>query len=285
MEAYIATDKTQESIPPSGQELLQLAGLNSQTADTLPDFEDEKTQGSHTSPPQICSSEQVHLELANEVKAKGIHSESFNLAREKLFPDKTPDDFSASSAAAWKRPPTIFGPLGLGSEPVAKTEQSKSSRLFLNLDTSVSIPIVLRNASQSISNSLSLNMGSNGTPGKFYCAEAALVLLGAIRAGGSSVIVDVDQEASPEDKEGFSSFSSRLQAGNLFVAVAGIQILVFCSSSNTFLAQRLNTDPSLLNEPGLVLVSQVDIENYSNYADATAGADNRRWSQFLTAST
>ena len=58
-------------------------------------------------------------------------------------------------------------------------------------------------------------MGSNGTPGKFYCAEAALVLLGAIRAGGSSVIVDVDQEATPEDKKGFSYFSSRLQAGNL----------------------------------------------------------------------
>ena len=65
------------------------------------------------------------------------------------------------------------------------------------------------------------------------------------------------------------------------MAVAGIQILVFCSSANTFLAQRLNTNPSLLNEPGSVLVSQVDIENYSNYADATAGADNRRWSQFL----
>lgn len=93
--------------------------------------------------------------------------------------------------------------------------RSKSSRLFLNLDTSVSIPIVLRNASHSIPESLSLNMVSNGTPGKFYGAEAALSLLGAIRAGGNSVIVDVDQSASPEDKKGFSHFSSRLQAGNL----------------------------------------------------------------------
>jgi hypothetical protein len=58
-------------------------------------------------------------------------------------------------------------------------------------------------------------MVSNGTPGKFYGAEAALGLLGAIRAGGSSVIVDVDQGASPEDKKGFSHFSSRLQAGDL----------------------------------------------------------------------
>jgi len=41
---------------------------------------------------------------------------SFNLAREKLFPDKTPDDFSSSSAAAWKRPPTIFGPLYVTSQ-------------------------------------------------------------------------------------------------------------------------------------------------------------------------
>lgn len=93
--------------------------------------------------------------------------------------------------------------------------RSTSSPFFLNLDTSVSIPIVLRNASQSIPESLSLNMVSNGTPGKFYGAEAALGLLGAIRAGGSSVLVDVDQGASPEDKKGFSHFSSRLQAGNL----------------------------------------------------------------------
>ncbi|KIM49331.1 hypothetical protein M413DRAFT_21571 [Hebeloma cylindrosporum] len=270
------TDKTHKAIPPSGRELLQLAGLDSQTADTLPDFEDDIIQRSHTSPPQIPSPQAMNLE-----SSKGIRNESFKLARENLFPNKPSDDLSASLTTDWKRPPTIFGPLGLGSEPITKMEQSKSSRLFLNLDTCVSIPIVLRNASQSIPESLSLNMVSNGTPGKFYGAEAALGLLGAIRAGGSSVIVDVDQDASPEDKKGFSHFSSRLQAGNLFVAVAGIQILVFCSSSNTLLAQRLNTNPSLLNEPGSVLVSQVDIENYSNYADATAGADNRRWSQFL----
>jgi hypothetical protein len=58
-------------------------------------------------------------------------------------------------------------------------------------------------------------MGSNGTPGKFYCAEAALALLGAIRAGGSSAIVDVGPDATHEDKKSFSYFSSRLQAGNL----------------------------------------------------------------------
>jgi hypothetical protein len=73
MEADVATDKTQEPIPPSGQELLQLAGLDSQTADTLPDFEDESLQERRTSPPQIPTSGEVDLELT--IESKGIYRE------------------------------------------------------------------------------------------------------------------------------------------------------------------------------------------------------------------
>jgi hypothetical protein len=43
----------------------------------------------------------------------------------------------------------------------------------------------------------------------------------------------------------------------------------------------LNAPTGLLNEPGKILVSQVNIENYSGYADAAADADVRRWSQYI----
>jgi len=68
-----------------------------------------------------------------------------------------------------------------------------------------------------------------------------------------------------------------------FVAVAGIQILVFCSSSNTLLSQRLNVPPPLLNQPNTILVSKVDVENYSGYADAAVDADEQRWSHYVAA--
>jgi len=119
--------------------------------------------------------------------------------------------------------------------------RSKSSRLFLNLDTCVSIPIVLRNASQAIPESLSLNMVSNGTPGKFYSATAALGLLQAIRAGGSSLIVDIDESASPEDKKDFSHFSSRLQAGNLVSLNLSGESLCLNSENSSWLLREFKS--------------------------------------------
>lgn len=55
-------DNTDKEIPPSGQELLQLAGLDSQTADTVTDFEDDTIQGSHASPLQVSTSEALDTE-------------------------------------------------------------------------------------------------------------------------------------------------------------------------------------------------------------------------------
>lgn len=59
--------------------------------------------------------------------------------------------------------------------------------------------------------------------------------------------------------------------------MAGVELLVFCSSGNTFLTQRLNIAPALLSPPGGVLVSRVVIENHSAYADAAIRADSVRW--------
>jgi hypothetical protein len=69
--------------------------------------------------------------------------------------------------------------------------------------------------------------------------------------------------------------------GMQFVAVAGMDVLAFCSSNNPSIYQRLNMPPSLLGQQGEVLVSRVIIENHSAYADAAVNADSREWSRYL----
>jgi hypothetical protein len=63
--------------------------------------------------------------------------------------------------------------------------------------------------------------------------------------------------------------------------MADVHILVFCSSDNGLLSQRLNVSPAFRNNPNTILVSKVDVENYSGYADATSQADERRWIQYI----
>jgi hypothetical protein len=65
--------------------------------------------------------------------------------------------------------------------------------------------------------------------------------------------------------------------------MAGVNILVFSSSDNGLLSQRLNVSPAFRNDvTNTILVSKVDVENYSGYADATSQADERRWMQYIT---
>lgn len=78
----------------------------------------------------------------------------------------------------------------------------------------------------------------------------------------------------------FTSFLGRMDLTSFlqFVALAGAQLLAFCSSSNNQVCQKLNIPPKL---PGKTLVSQVFVENYSGYADAASNADEKRWSQYF----
>jgi hypothetical protein len=63
-----------------------------------------------------------------------------------------------------------------------------------------------------------------------------------------------------------------------FVTMAGVNLLCFCSSENVVIGQRLEIPRSLLGLPDNILVSRVDIENYSAYGDAAIRADDSRWS-------
>ncbi|KAF8798093.1 hypothetical protein BYT27DRAFT_6918673 [Phlegmacium glaucopus] len=269
--------------PPTGEELLRLAGLDTGIADALPDYEDNPSQMDVIQPilPEAAEPMTPTLDTGKDNESVSLHRESIELAKEKLFPTESLYNVPGSLDNKWKRP-TIFGPLGLGSESHSIPEQLKTSQLYLNLDSSISIPISLLDAPGRPSDFLSVQIGNKGPSGKFYHMQAALALLGTLRASGTSAIVVVDEYGSAEDKDHFNRFSARLEQGDIFVAVAGVQILVFCSSTAIVVSQRLNAPTALLNEPGKILVSQVNIENYSGYADAAADADGRRWTQYIS---
>ena len=86
-----------------------------------------------------------------------------------------------------------------------------TSQLYLNLDSSVSIPLALLESSIS----LNVQIGSKGPSGKFYHMQAALALLGTLRASGTSAIVVVDEYGSLEDRDHFLRFSARLERGDI----------------------------------------------------------------------
>ncbi|KDR81688.1 hypothetical protein GALMADRAFT_239812 [Galerina marginata CBS 339.88] len=270
--------------PPTAEELLQLAGLDPQVADALPDFEDSPAEGDQKQaiPPLNPTNKTSSPKEDRSTSQK----ESLAHLTDNLFHGNRHMDSLITPSASFTRP-TIFGPLTMGSDSTAPLDQykpknrSQSSRLFLNLDASVSIPALL--TAPSPPDYFNSKIGIRGTPGKFYRTEAALTLLSTVRSSGASAVVIIDGEATAEEKDHFTRFSARLEEGDLFVAVAGTQILMFCSTSNTLLAHRLNAPPALLNQPSKILVSQVDIENYSGYADAAADADNRQWSRIIPA--
>lgn len=131
---------------------------------------------------------------------------------------------------------------------------------------------------------------NKGPPGKFYDEKASPALLNTLRTGGPSARIVINDDSTDEHKRTFELFYSRLKAGELvridvpwsfisvltyhqFVAMAGADVLVFCSSDNGLACQRLNISPSLLEDLAGILVTRVIIENYSDYATAAVDAD------------
>jgi hypothetical protein len=86
----------------------------------------------------------------------------------------------------------------------------------LNLDSSLSIPILLTATSPSPSGSpIEFIVGQGGPSGKFYQQQAALSLLDTLRTGGPSAKIALDTNATDDQQEHFQRFHSRLQSGDL----------------------------------------------------------------------
>ena len=55
------------------------------------------------------------------------------------------------------------------------------------------------------------------------------------------------------------------------------ETLVMCASENSVLGQKLDFPAQLLGLADTVVVAHVDVENYSQYAEAAVHADTARW--------
>ncbi|KAK0463963.1 uncharacterized protein EV420DRAFT_1729951 [Desarmillaria tabescens] len=245
--------------PPTGEELLNLAGLNAEAAKNLDDYEDE----SESNGPTAAQS-------------------SLALAKEKLLP--TGSITSNNASAPWRATisNTIFGPLGLASDvlPAPTTcDLSQSPALVLDLDISVKIPVVLMDvvSAPSSSSSWVFIAENKGLPGKFYDDKTALQIFNTLRTGSSAARVVPASNITEEQKAHFERFQARLDEGALFILPVGKEVLALCSSENALFCQRLNIPPALSCLKKSVLLTRVTVENISAYADVAVPVDAFQW--------
>ncbi|KAJ7172359.1 hypothetical protein C8R46DRAFT_1216200 [Mycena filopes] len=223
-----------------GLDRTNLGGLDSKAAEALDDFEDEGV----TSPTADTTPSNANQE---------------NLT---FFPPGTSMAASISSTftSVWRRA-TIFGPL-------------KSTLFTLKLDTVVIVPLRLTDIYQSLDTKLTET--TNGPIGKFYKGANAVKLLDTVRTGGASARVVLRDDATEENKTHFARFRSCLDEGDLFTMMVGPVFLGF-SSSNTPLMQRLNLPPNLAAFTDSVFLTELVIENPSDYLNIIDTADTSRW--------
>ncbi|PPR03632.1 hypothetical protein CVT24_007748 [Panaeolus cyanescens] len=261
-------------VPPSGEELLQVAGLCKDDAENLEDFDEDMEDVQAVAAAVVPAEEPRTPDIPSSTPL----STRVQRASEQLFPSSRHSEPDVD--ANLLKTSTIFGPLGLGlSSP--QTPQPSSHLVALSLDSSLSIPITIHDASNSVFQNSESTFNRIATPGKFYNTSAGGKLLATVRANGACARVELAEDAADEDKKHYSLFSSRLHEGDLFVAFTGLRSWVFCSSSNTLASQRLNIPSHLLNESKKILMSNIEVVNYNGYADAAADADGRRWLQYV----
>ncbi|KAK1236006.1 hypothetical protein PQX77_000775 [Marasmius sp. AFHP31] len=243
-----------QHVDSSSEELLRLAGLD-EGADDLQDYDDD-----------VPVSEPSAPNTGADGGSESIFQQSITLAKDKLFPStltSASQSITNALSAAWRS--TIFGPLATGSlNHDVGDDAARSQSFTLHIDVAVALPVVL------IPHSAEPKIASNtpnNPPGKFYVRETALAVLTTLRTGGPCATVIPSPECSEGQKDAFLQFAERLSNDELFVAIAGSDVLAFCSSSSQLISQRLNFPSSLISSsPASVLVGRVTIQDHSAYA-------------------
>jgi hypothetical protein len=65
--------------------------------------------------------------------------------------------------------------------------------------------------------------------------------------------------------------------GSQFIGTVGLAVLIYCSSNNITISQRLNLPASLALLKDSILVTQVMIDDISAYASLTDQAKDAQW--------
>ncbi|KIL69825.1 hypothetical protein M378DRAFT_68823, partial [Amanita muscaria Koide BX008] len=260
---------------PTASELLDLAGLDSQTPEPLPSYESVAPVD-----------EEIPSENASELQVRRDNNTmQVNVLYicDNLLPASSSIGVpQTSSPAIWKRS-TIFDPLIRGPDP--EDEKDLPSKVpgsvpfRLNLDHSFSITVHLSSASTPSLDSPAASRTIT-RPGAFYKGNYAFDICKTIHTVGSSGFVTMAFDAKDEDKKHFQRFCDRLCDGELFIVPAGIEVLAFWSVENVALTQGLNIDP-IPDVQGKVLFSKIIVDNYSEYSEIVTYADPVPWLQYM----
>ncbi|KAL6300125.1 hypothetical protein BKA93DRAFT_803028 [Sparassis latifolia] len=259
-------DPAQPHEAPKGEELLQLSGYVKSEGEALSDY-DEDAQG-EDDPDVIQSKAPPNFIIA---------------AAEQEDEPPEPDVLKNEGVAAWKQS-TIFGPLTIGPESHRAPDSSTSCdseplrpTLFLSLDSAVSVPVILRDVTPKGSTLDNVGKNLKGPPGKFYKGEYASNLVDSLRMEGSCARLAIDPNAEEVHKQHLKRFRTCLLAGELFVEMIGINLLVMFASENKSFGQKFDISPTLVGLGDTVVVTHVRIEDFSAYAQAAEHADDGRW--------
>lgn len=160
----------------------------------------------------------------------------------------------------------------------------------------MSLPVTLKDVHAPSSFTENLDNVTRNPTGKFYKDPHSVAMVETLKANGSFARVVVSDGASQEQKAHFDRFIVRLQTGELvssssipldsvtstllfaqFIQMNRTEPLAMCSAENGVLVGKLGFPAALVGLGGAVLVAQVTVENYSNYADAAGHADDSRW--------
>ncbi|KAG2157212.1 hypothetical protein DEU56DRAFT_763478 [Suillus clintonianus] len=266
---------------PSGQELLEIAGLKSDAA-ALPDFEDEANV---ERPPQLTNATSVDT-LADDVPTEDAASpatmtvedeaarKSLAEAKEQLFPSvQATASVTSISSSSWKtsKDNTIFGPMYKLQEPAQGPKVNESIPTFkLILNANVPVPLVLKDSNNMKGVSFTdiyADKSLDGRAGTFYLLEDAVKIVSTFSGLGSARVVPASS-ADDGHRTQFDVFQQRLHSGQMFVTKAGKELLVFFSSQNAEISAKLNPPQVLIGLANTVLLMRVQITDSTGYANA-----------------
>ncbi|KAG2078217.1 hypothetical protein BDR04DRAFT_1087967 [Suillus decipiens] len=266
---------------PSGQELLEIAGLKPD-ADVLPDFEDEAIVEQPPEPTNVIpveTDDEVPTEDAASPATLTVEDEaarkSLADAKEQLFPSvQASASVTSISSLSWKtsKDNTIFGPMYKLQEPAqgpnGVNESVPTFKLILNANAPV--PLVLKDSNNMKGVSFTdiyADKSLDGRAGTFYSLEDAVRIVSTFSGHGSARVVP-DSSADDSHKTQFDIFQQRLHSGQTFVTKAGKELLVFFSSQNLEISAKLSPPQVLIGLANTVLLMRVQITDSSGYANA-----------------
>ncbi|KAI0035933.1 hypothetical protein K488DRAFT_82545 [Vararia minispora EC-137] len=273
--------------PPTGKELLELAGAKD-GAEDLADFDEvaaplpQENETTETVAPESGPNTPIIFSPSVPIGSTGS-APGTSLSRWGGWPGTI---FNSWVSALPSLPTSL---LGFGSGRSARLDDKNGvetsaptqalNELSLSVTPSLSIPLTMHDfhPPTDLENSSLDNVAPAVIPGKLYSQSAAMKLLSTLEVGGASARIALDVKASPSEQMMFDRLREQLEAGSLFVAVFGNETLAFCSARNKPLADKLAIPASPRDREQTVLVSHVFVKNVDAYIETAVEGESVRW--------